>query len=128
MERFFTEWDERALSRYYQEQYTMDTRLDPIVPPAPIEDATTQTGMDVEPAKIVGLVQALLVLLVAFGVAISPDQMDAVLKFVTALIAVLGIIGVGTFFTRLNVFPAASVNKLTAKAFEAGQKSGPPHL
>lgn len=43
-----------------------------------------------EPARIVGLVVALLALLVAFGVDITTEQQTAIVGIVTAILIVLG--------------------------------------
>jgi len=43
-----------------------------------------------EPARIIGVVTAVLALLVAFGVEISTQQQTAILGIVTAVIFVLG--------------------------------------
>lgn len=54
-----------------------------------------------EPARIVGLVVAVLALLVAFGVQISTEQQTAIVGAVTAIIVVLG-----AEITRSKVTPA----------------------
>jgi hypothetical protein len=53
-----------------------------------------------EPALIVGLVQAALVLVIAFGLNLTNDQMAAILSFTAVLLAVV---------TRQSVVPVASV-------------------
>jgi hypothetical protein len=54
------------------------------------ESPTKETAMKTEPALIVGTVQALLVLLVAFGLPISDDQVTAVLAAAGAILALVG--------------------------------------
>lgn len=57
--------------------------------------------MNTEPALIVGAIEAGMVLAVAFGVPISPDQRAAVIGFAGAVIAL-----VGSVIIRANVTPA----------------------
>ena len=45
-----------------------------------------------DPAVIVGLVRAALILLVSFGVAVTQEQQDALLIFVGAVLAVLSLV------------------------------------
>ncbi len=58
-----------------------------------------------DPALIVGLVRATLILLVSFGVFITQDQQDALLAFVGAFLAVLSLVLTGV-----------TVSKTTSKA------------
>jgi hypothetical protein len=58
-----------------------------------------------DPAVIVGLVRAALILLVSFGVAVTQEQQDAVLMFVGAFLAVLSL-----------VLTAVTASKTTSKA------------
>jgi len=58
-----------------------------------------------DPALIVGLVRAALILAVSFGVAITQQQQDAVLMFVGAFLAVLSL-----------ALTAVTVAKTTSKA------------
>ena len=58
-----------------------------------------------DPALIVGLVRAALILLVSFGVFITQEQQDAILMFTAALLAVLSL-----------VLTAVTVSKTTSKA------------
>lgn len=55
-----------------------------------------------EPALWVGLVEAVIVLLVAFGVPISADQKAAVIGLTSAVLAV-----VGALVTRSQVSPVS---------------------
>jgi hypothetical protein len=45
-----------------------------------------------DPALIVGLVRATLILLVSFGFALTQEQQDSLLMFVGALLAVLSVV------------------------------------
>jgi hypothetical protein len=58
-----------------------------------------------EPALWVGLVEAVIVLLVAFGVPITADEKAAVIGLVSAVLAV-----VGAFITRSQVTPVAKLD------------------
>jgi uncharacterized membrane protein len=62
----------------------------------------SDVGWASEPALWVGLVEAIIVLLVAFGVPISADQKAAVIGLVSAVLAV-----VGAIVTRSQVTPTA---------------------
>ena len=57
--------------------------------------------MRTEPALIVGVITALLILLVSFGVPISSDQREAIIGFSNAALAVIG-----TLVIRQNVSPS----------------------
>jgi hypothetical protein len=58
-----------------------------------------------DPALIVGLIRAGLILLVSFGVYVTQEQQDAILMFTAALLAVLSLI-----------LTAVTVSKTTSKA------------
>ena len=58
-----------------------------------------------DPALIVGLVRAVLILLVSFGVYVSQDQQDAILMFTGAALAILSL-----------VLTAVTVSKTTSSA------------
>jgi len=45
-----------------------------------------------DPALIVGLIRAAMILLVSFGVYVSQDQQDAILMFTSALLAILSLV------------------------------------
>ena len=64
-----------------------------------------------EPALWVGLTEAVIVLLVAFGVPISADQKAAVIGLVSAVLAI-----VGALVTRSQVTPTAKVLAAAAEA------------
>lgn len=59
-------------------------------------------GWATEPALWVGLAEAIIVLLVAFGVPISADQKAAVIGLISAVLAI-----VGAIVTRSQVTPNA---------------------
>lgn len=59
-------------------------------------------GWAAEPALWVGLVQAVLILLVAFGVPLTVDQKAAVIGLTSAVLAVIGAV-----VTRSQVTPVA---------------------
>jgi hypothetical protein len=63
-----------------------------------------------DPALIVGLVRAALILAVSFGVAITQQQQDAVLIFVGAFLAVLSLV-----LTAVTVSKTTSVTNPTLK-------------
>lgn len=69
---------------------------------------------DKEPALIIGLVQAALVLAVAFGVHLNPAQTASILGFTSAVTAI-----VGAFITRSQVSSPA-----TTAAIQAAQQKG----
>jgi len=46
--------------------------------------------MDVEPVLLTNVVAAIVALLVAFNVPLTPDQRDAILKLVAAIVAIYG--------------------------------------
>jgi len=58
-----------------------------------------------DPALIVGLIRAAMILLVSFGVYVSQDQQDAILMFTSALLAILSL-----------VLTAVTVSKTTSSA------------
>jgi hypothetical protein len=58
-----------------------------------------------DPAVIVGLVRAALILLVSFGVAVTQEQQDALLMFVGAVLAVMSL-----------VLTAVTASKTTSKS------------
>jgi uncharacterized membrane protein len=60
-----------------------------------------------DPALIVGLVRATLILVVSFGVYVTQDQQDALLAFVGAFLAVLSLVltGVTVSKTTSNTSP-----------------------
>lgn len=58
-----------------------------------------------DPALIVGLIRAGLILLVSFGVYVTQEQQDAILMFTAALLAVLSL-----------VLTAVTVSRTTSKA------------
>lgn len=53
-----------------------------------------------DPALIVGLVRAALILLVSFGVYVSQDQQDALLAFVGAFLAILSLVLTGVTVSK----------------------------
>ena len=58
-----------------------------------------------DPALIVGLIRAALILLVSFGVYVTQEQQDAILMFTGAVLAVLSL-----------VLTAVTVSRTTSKA------------
>jgi hypothetical protein len=62
------------------------------------------TWWEKEPALIVGLVQAVIVLAIAFGVSLSPTQTAAILGVTSALTAIIG-----SFVTRSQVTSPATI-------------------
>ncbi len=56
-------------------------------------------------ATVVGLIDAALVLAVSFGAPISPDQKTAIDAFVSAALALAGLLVAGVI-TRVNVTPS----------------------
>lgn len=58
-----------------------------------------------EPVILINIVKAFLVVLVAFGVYVSPDQSNAVVEFLVALTAIFG---VGAAAERQLVTPVAA--------------------
>jgi len=58
-----------------------------------------------DPALIVGLIRAAMILLVSFGIFVSQDQQDAILMFTSALLAILSL-----------VLTAVTVSKTTSSA------------
>jgi predicted amino acid-binding ACT domain protein len=60
-----------------------------------------------EPARIVGIVVAVIALLVSFGVQISGEQQAAIVGVVTAIVVVLG-----GEVTRSQVYSPNSVDKI----------------
>jgi len=64
------------------------------------------TALLQDPALIVGLVRATLILVVSFGVAITQAQQDSLLMFVGALLAVMSIVLTGV--TRAKTTPTAN--------------------
>lgn len=63
-----------------------------------------------DPALIVGLIRAALILLVSFGVYVTQEQQDAILMFTGALLAVLSLV-----LTGVTVSKTTSVTKPTLK-------------
>jgi len=59
-----------------------------------------------DPALLVGLIRALMILVVSFGAAITNDQQAAILEFVGVLIAVLSILLTGV--TRALTTPVSA--------------------
>lgn len=55
-----------------------------------------------DPAVIVGLVRASLILVVSFGVAITQEQTDALLAFTGAVLAVLSIVLTSVTYANTN--------------------------
>jgi len=60
-----------------------------------------------DPALIVGLIRAALILLVSFGVYVTQDQQDAILLFTAALLTVISLVltGVTVGKTTSNTSP-----------------------
>ena len=74
--------------------------------------------LNVEPAMVIGLVTAVLVLLVAFGVPLTTEQSEAIVGVTSAVLVVLGAV-----LTRSKVTPDV---KVAAYEDGAGQTlSGP---
>ena len=74
------------------------------------------TALLQDPALIVGLVRATLILVVSFGVAITQAQQDSLLMFVGALLAVMSIVLTGV--TRANTTPTANPTLPTGTTVE----------
>jgi hypothetical protein len=53
-----------------------------------------------DPALVVGLIRAALILLVSFGVYVTQDQQDALLAFVGAFLAVMSLVLTGVTVSR----------------------------
>jgi hypothetical protein len=64
------------------------------------------SGLLQDPALVVGLIRAVLILLVSFGVAITQAQQDSVLMLTGAVLAVMSIILTGV--TRIKTTPVAN--------------------
>lgn len=79
------------------------------------------TGMQVEPAMIVALIQAALTLAIAFGVGITTEQHQAIIALASAALAI--ILG-GGFTTRAFVYSQHSVEQIADDAFVAGVDAG----
>ncbi len=76
-----------------------------------------------EPAVIVAFVEAIIVLLVAFGVPITSDQKVAIIGLTSAVLAVIG-----GFVVRSQVTPTTKVDQLVLHAIsEPAQDVPPPH-
>jgi len=75
-----------------------------------------------EPALIVGLVRAALILAVSFGVAFSQAQMDSTVAFVGALLAVISLALTGV--TRSIVVSPATSSERETDAFNVGLTAG----
>lgn len=65
-----------------------------------------------DPALIIGLIRAALILLVSFGVYVSQDQQDAILMFTAALLAVMSLV--------LTSFTVSRTTSSTAPKLEEG--------
>jgi len=79
-----------------------------------------------DPALIVGLVRAALILAISFGVAVTQDQVDSILLFVGALLAVISI--VLTQVTRLNTTPSAGPSLKQGTSVEVITPEGQPNF
>jgi hypothetical protein len=64
-----------------------------------------------DPALVVGLIRAALILLVSFGVYVTQDQQDAILMFTAALLTVISLVltGVTVSKTTSKVNPELAV-------------------
>jgi len=78
-----------------------------------------------DPALIVGLVRAALILAVSFGVYITQDQQDALLAFVGALLAVMSL--ALTAVTRAKTTPVANPVLPTGTTVEVTTPEGQPN-
>lgn len=68
-----------------------------------------------EPARIVGFVSAVIMLLIAFNVPVTDEQKAAILAIVTAGLALLQ-----AEVTRANVFAPQTVDRIEGEAFADG--------
>lgn len=77
--------------------------------------------MNLEPVLFTQLVAALLALAVAFGVPVTEEQRQAILQVVGIVVAIfLG----GAVVARSKAFAPATVDRLTAEAYEQGIQVG----
>ena len=83
------------------------------------------TALLQDPALIVGLVRATLILVVSFGVAITQAQQDSLLMFVGALLAVMSI--ALTAVTRAKTTPVANPVLPTGTTVEVTTPEGQPN-
>jgi uncharacterized membrane protein len=76
-----------------------------------------------DPALIVGLIRAALILLVSFGVYVSQDQQDALLAFVGAFLAILSLVltGVTVSKTTSNTSPTLKQGTVVEVVTPEGQ-------
>lgn len=71
-----------------------------------------------EPARIVGFVSALIMLLIAFNVPVTDEQKAAILAIVTAGLALLQ-----AEVTRANVYAPETVERIEDEAFAEGHSA-----
>jgi len=75
-----------------------------------------------EPALIVGLIRAGLILAVSFGAVITQEQQDSTTAFVGVLLAVISLALTGV--TRSIVSSPDTVTQLEGEAYAAGLAAG----
>jgi hypothetical protein len=66
-----------------------------------------------DPALIVGLIRAALILLVSFGVYVTQDQQDAILMFTAALLTVISLVLTGVTVSKTTSSSAPSLKEGT---------------
>lgn len=90
----------------------------------PVTTPPSTGGMQTEPAVIIGsitaVVTAILALLVAFGMDISPDQQAAILGMVAAVAPI-----VAAVFIRQRVFSPATTQRIANQAAETAVANVP---
>jgi hypothetical protein len=67
-----------------------------------------------DPALIVGLIRAVLILLVSFGVYVSQDQQDAILMFTAALLTVISLVLTGITVSKTTSSTAPTLKQGTS--------------
>lgn len=76
-----------------------------------------------EPAVIVGLVQSLLALAVAFGFNLSGDQVGAILAVTSAILALVlrdVVVSPATLVEKVGEIPASAIGGLAGKLVRKG--------
>ena len=77
--------------------------------------------MSLEPVLVTQLVAAVLALLVAFGIPVTDEQRQAILQVVGIVVSIfLG----GAVVARSRAYAPATVDRLTADAYEQGVQVG----
>lgn len=68
--------------------------------------------MDIEPVLVTNVIAAVVALLIAFNVPITPEQREAILKLVAAIVAIYG---ASAAVARSRVYSPSTVRRMMAQ-------------